>query len=45
MIKKIFSRIFDLMDSMARARAAATFVRMGRNDLARNIMLEKDAKF
>jgi hypothetical protein len=44
MIKKIFSRIFDIMDSMSRARAATEFVRMGRNDLARAIMLKEDVR-
>jgi hypothetical protein len=44
MIKKIFSRIFEIMDSMARARAASQFVAMGRHDLARAIMLKEDVK-
>lgn len=44
MIKKIFTRFLDVMDSMSRARAATEFVRMGRNDLARAIMLKEDAR-
>jgi hypothetical protein len=44
MIKKIFNRFLDIVDSMSRARAAATFVRMGRHDLARTIMLKEDVR-
>jgi hypothetical protein len=38
-MKAFFKKIIDILDSINRARAAAMFVRMGRNDLARNIML------
>lgn len=36
----IWNKFLSLMDSMARARAATTFVRMGRHDLAKQIMLK-----
>lgn len=43
-MKKFFKMIFDIFDSMNRARTAAMFVRMGRPDLARNIMIKDDIK-
>jgi hypothetical protein len=43
-MKKFFLKIVDLLDSINRARAATTFVRMGRHDLARAIMLKEDAR-
>ena len=37
---KAFGRgIYNFLESAGRARAAAEFARMGRHDLARNIML------
>jgi hypothetical protein len=43
-MKKFFSRIVDLLDSLNRARAATAFARMGRPDLARAIMLKEDVR-
>lgn len=39
-MKNIWNFILDLMDGLARARAASTFIRMGREDLAKQIMLK-----
>jgi hypothetical protein len=44
MIKNVFKRILDILDSMNRARAASHFVRMGRPDLAKAIMLGEDVR-
>ena len=44
MIKKFFMKLWSIIDSMSRARAASQFVAMGRHDLARAIMLKEDAK-
>jgi hypothetical protein len=44
MIKNVFKRILDILDSMNRARAASYFVRMGRPDLAKAIILGDDVK-
>lgn len=38
-MKKILSTIADVFYAMGRAKAAATFVRMGRPDLAKQVML------
>ena len=38
-MKVFWNKFLSLLDSMARARAATTFVRMGRHDLAKQIML------
>jgi hypothetical protein len=43
-MKSIFKRILDILDSMSRARAATHFVRMGRPDLAKAIMLGEDVR-
>jgi hypothetical protein len=43
-MKKVFTRILDLLDSLNRARAATAFARMGRPDLARAIMLKEDVR-
>lgn len=43
-MKKIWNYLVDLADSLARARAAAEFTRLGRHDLAREIMLKKDVR-
>ena len=39
-MKKIWNYLVDLSDGIARARAATYFSRMGRHDLARQIMLK-----
>ncbi len=39
-IKKIFVGFMDVLDGIARARAATHFSRMGRHDLAKQIMLK-----
>ncbi len=38
-MKSIINYIFSVFDSFTRARAASTFARMGRHDLAREIMI------
>lgn len=38
-MKKILSAIADVLYAFGRARAAGTFVRMGRPDLAKQVML------
>ena len=38
-MKKIWNYLMTIADGLARARAASTFSRMGRHDLARQIML------
>lgn len=43
-MKKIWNFLVDMADSVARARAAATFTRMGRHDLAREIMIRDDVR-
>jgi hypothetical protein len=39
-MKSFLNRIYDIFDSMNRARAAAHFSRMGRHDLAKQILLK-----
>lgn len=39
-MKLITNYLFSIFDSFARARAAATFARMGRHDLAKEIMIK-----
>ena len=39
-MKKVWNFIADVFDGVARARAATHFSRMGRNDLARKILLK-----
>jgi hypothetical protein len=39
-MKLFWNKFLFLMDSMARAKAATAFVRMGRPDLAKEIMLK-----
>lgn len=41
MIKKIFSVVFDIMDSLARARAAAVLARQGQHEAARWLISNK----
>lgn len=43
-MKTVLKRILDILDSMSRARAATYFVRMGRPDLAKAIMLGENVK-
>lgn len=43
-MRKIFVKMLDILDAINRARVAAHFTRMGRNDLARAVMLKDDAK-
>lgn len=39
-MKKIITKIIDLLEAVNRGRAAAHFTRMGRTDLAREILLK-----
>lgn len=39
-MKRIWNVVVDFADSIARARAASAFARMGRADLAREIMMK-----
>ncbi len=39
-MKTIWNYLIGMADGLARARAASQFTRMGRNDLAREIMLK-----
>ncbi len=39
-MKTVWTYLMSLADGLARARAAAQFSRMGRTDLARQIMLK-----
>lgn len=39
-MKSVINAVWAFLDSMARARAASTFTRMGRYDLAKQIMLK-----
>jgi hypothetical protein len=39
-MKSFVKSLFSVLDSFARARAATHFSRMGRHDLAREIMLK-----
>lgn len=39
-MKSFVNSLLVILDSMSRARAAAHFTRMGRQDLARQIMLK-----
>lgn len=43
-MKRIWKYMVDLADSLARARAATEFTRMGRPDLAKQIMMKSDAR-
>jgi hypothetical protein len=43
-MKKIWNYIMDVADGIARARAATHFSRMGRHDLAKQIMLKDDVR-
>jgi hypothetical protein len=38
-MKSFFKYLYEVAESVGRARAAAHYSRMGRNDLARQIML------
>ncbi len=39
-MKSIINYMFSIFDSFARARAASSFARMGRHDLAKEIMIK-----
>jgi hypothetical protein len=39
-MKSFFKHLYDIVESLGRAKAATHFSRMGRNDLAREIMLK-----
>ena len=41
MIKNILLSIVEFFECIGRSRAAAEFARLGRHDLAKNIMLQK----
>jgi hypothetical protein len=40
-MKSLLNSIYQFLESMGQARAAAHFARIGRYDLARNIMITK----